>query len=134
MAARSKPMTKKEWEQYVSYLDKLNAYSDRVWREYDEPDLQIASPQEDFRDQIDRKFLYEELHKQMKTLYEREMVVLMGYYGIGTDYPFTFRQLSPFLGVACTRVQQIQAKALRKLRHPMRSKHMMRMLKELSFY
>ena len=132
MAANSKHMTQKQWDQYVSYLDTLNACSDRVWREHDEPELQIASPPEDFRDQIDRKFLYEELHKQMKTLYEREMIVLIGRFGIETNQPLTFRQLSPFLDICSGRVQQIQAKALRKLRHPLRSTVLKRMLKELS--
>ena len=133
MAANSKHMTQQQWEQYVSYLDKLNAYSDRVWREHEEPDLQIASPQEDFRDEIDRKMLYEELHKQMKTLYDREIVVLLGRFGIETNFTFTFRQLGPFLNLTCTRVQQIEAKAVRKLRHPTRSKNIKKMLDELSF-
>lgn len=131
MVANSKHLSQKEWKQYVSYLDKLNAYSDKVWREYDEPDRQYPSQQEDFRDEIDRNIMYEELYKQMKTLTPREMIVLIGYFGIETQYPLTFRQMGTFLELTQTRVQQIQQKALRKLRHPLRSKGMRRMLEEL---
>jgi len=55
------------------------------------------------------------------TLTEREAAVLRSRFGIGEE-PRTLRDIGEDLGVQQERIRQIEAKALRKLRHSSRSK------------
>ena len=54
------------------------------------------------------------------TLGEREANVLRLRFGIGTDHPYTLAEVGDVMGVTRERIRQIETKALRKMRNPMR--------------
>lgn len=56
------------------------------------------------------------------TLSLRERTVLAIRYGLDSGKPKTLRDTGAAFGVTTERIRQIEAKALRKLRHPSRSK------------
>ncbi|MDR3049603.1 MAG: sigma-70 family RNA polymerase sigma factor [Elusimicrobiota bacterium] len=63
-----------------------------------------------------------ELQKVLNTLTPRESEIISLRYGIGIGYPSTLEEVGKKFGVTRERVRQIEAKAIRKLRHPSRSK------------
>ncbi len=66
--------------------------------------------------------LQEQIAKVLHTLKEREAEVLRLRFGIGDGYPHTLEEVGNIFNVTRERVRQIEAKALRKLRHPSRSR------------
>jgi RNA polymerase primary sigma factor len=66
--------------------------------------------------------LQEQIGKVLHTLKEREAEVLRLRFGIGDGYPHTLEEVGNIFNVTRERVRQIEAKALRKLRHPSRSR------------
>lgn len=54
------------------------------------------------------------------TLGEREANVLRLRFGIDTDHPYTLAEVGDVMGVTRERIRQIETKALRKMRNPMR--------------
>ncbi|MDR3307128.1 MAG: sigma-70 family RNA polymerase sigma factor [Endomicrobium sp.] len=63
-----------------------------------------------------------ELEKVLNTLTPREAEIISLRYGIGIGYPNTLEEVGKKFGVTRERVRQIEAKAIRKLKHPSRSK------------
>jgi RNA polymerase primary sigma factor len=66
--------------------------------------------------------LKEQMDDVLLTLTEREEKVLRLRFGIGDGYPRTLEEVGHIFSVTRERVRQIEAKALRKLRHPTRSR------------
>ncbi|MFH1867953.1 MAG: RNA polymerase sigma factor RpoD, partial [Candidatus Omnitrophota bacterium] len=66
--------------------------------------------------------LKEQMETVLGTLTEREKQVLRLRFGIGDGYPRTLEEVGTIFNVTRERVRQIEAKALRKLRHPIRSR------------
>jgi len=66
--------------------------------------------------------LKEQMEQVMETLSEREKRVLVLRFGIKDGFPRTLEEVGKIFNVTRERVRQIEAKALRKLRHPTRSK------------
>ena len=66
--------------------------------------------------------LKEQLEDVLKTLTYREKRVLEMRFGITDGHPHTLEEVGREFGVTRERIRQIEAKALRKLRHPSRSK------------
>jgi RNA polymerase primary sigma factor len=76
--------------------------------------------------------LKEEMDTILNTLTEREKRVLRLRFGIGDGYPRTLEEVGSIFNVTRERVRQIEAKALRKLRHPTRSRRLKNFL-EMAF-
>ena len=66
--------------------------------------------------------LKEQLDDVLDTLTDREKRVLELRFGMGDGRPRTLEEVGKEFGVTRERIRQIEAKALRKLRHPSRSK------------
>ena len=64
----------------------------------------------------------ERLDDVLSTLTEREEKVLRLRFGLGDGYPRTLEEVGSVFNVTRERVRQIEAKALRKMRHPTRAR------------
>jgi len=71
-----------------------------------------------------------EMEKILSTLNSRETRVLEVRFGIGTGRAYTLEETAKELNVSTERIRQIEAKALRKLRHPSRSRRLKGYLEE----
>ena len=61
------------------------------------------------------------IHKVLETLDMREKEVIRLRFGINDGQSRTLEEVGRYFGVTRERVRQIEAKALRKLRHPTRN-------------
>jgi RNA polymerase primary sigma factor len=68
--------------------------------------------------------LKDQISKLLDTLTEREQKVLMLRFGLTDGRTRTLEEVGKEFNVTRERIRQIEAKALRKLRHPSRSKHL----------
>jgi RNA polymerase primary sigma factor len=82
------------------------------------PDETSASPY----DLTSKKLLKENLEEVLAALSEREAKVLRMRFGLGGKRPMTLEEVGKEFGVTRERIRQIEAKALRKLKHPSRRK------------
>ena len=73
-------------------------------------------------DQATFTLLHEQLMETLETLTEREQQVLRLRFGLDDGRPRTLEEVGKVFQVTRERIRQIEAKALRKLRHPSRSK------------
>ncbi len=83
-------------------------------------DKKVASPLES----AIRKNLHQQVRKVLNTLTDREEKVLRWRFGIGEQTDHTLEEVGQEFDVTRERIRQIEAKALRKLRHPSRSKQL----------
>ena len=65
----------------------------------------------------------------LKTLTYREREIIRLRYGLGDGYTYTLEEVGRIFKVTRERVRQIEAKAVRKLQHPIRSQHLAGFLK-----
>ena len=72
-----------------------------------------AAAQEMLKDKID---------SVLKTLTYREREIIKLRYGLGDGYTYTLEEVGQQFSVTRERIRQIEAKALRKLKHPSRSR------------
>jgi RNA polymerase primary sigma factor len=73
-------------------------------------------------DEASRKLLREQLRQVLDSLSEREREVLSMRFGLQDGNVRTLEEVGQAFGVTRERIRQIEVKALRKLRHPTRSK------------
>lgn len=82
----------------------------------------ISDPGPSPYDQTSRQLLKEHMEEVLSTLSDRERKVLILRFGLEDGRPRTLEEVGSQFGVTRERIRQIEAKALRKLRHPSRSK------------
>ena len=75
-------------------------------------------------DEATRELLREELDQLLESLEERERRVLELRYGLVDGRARTLEEVGQEFGITRERVRQIETKALRKLRHPFRSRRL----------
>ena len=90
------------------------------------PDEDITAP----ADAASQVMLKEELEDVLKTLTDREAKVLKMRFGLEDGRMRTLEEVGRDFNVTRERIRQIEAKALRKLRHPSRSKRLKDFLEE----
>ena len=81
-------------------------------------DKEVITPNE----YASNELLKNELQEILKELTPREAKVLQIRYGLDNNRPHTLEEVGKEFNVTRERIRQIEAKALRKLRHPSRSK------------
>ena len=84
------------------------------------PDEDALSP----ADAAAMTFLRSKVNEVLETLTPREAEVLRLRFGLKDGTPQTLEEVGKEFNVTRERIRQIEAKALRKLRHPSRSKHL----------
>jgi len=82
------------------------------------PDEEVGTPV----DVASNSVLREQLEKVLDTLTEREREVLKLRFGLEDGYSRTLEEVGHIFEVTRERIRQIEAKALKKLRHPSRNK------------
>ena len=68
------------------------------------------------------EMLREKIDQVLKTLTYREREIIKLRYGLGDGYTYTLEEVGRIFKVTRERVRQIEAKAVRKLQHPTRSR------------
>jgi RNA polymerase primary sigma factor len=69
-----------------------------------------------------QEMLRQRLEQVLKTLTYREREIIKLRYGIGDGYTYTLEEVGRIFKVTRERVRQVEAKAIRKLQHPVRSR------------
>jgi len=70
------------------------------------------------------ELLREQIDSLLKTLTYREREIIRLRYGLGDGYSYTLEEVGRIFKVTRERVRQIEAKAVRKLQHPVRSQQL----------
>ena len=65
--------------------------------------------------------LQDKIHQMLNTLSPKEERILRMRFGLGDETPHTLEEVGQTFGVSRERIRQIEAQALRKLKHPTRS-------------
>jgi RNA polymerase primary sigma factor len=84
------------------------------------PDENLPGPV----DAASRQLLKEQIQAALGVLSDREREVLQMRFGLADGQDHTLEEVGKFFGVTRERIRQIEAKALRKLRHPTRSRQL----------
>ena len=70
------------------------------------------------------EMLKDKIEQALKTLTYREREIIKLRYGLGDGYTYTLEEVGRIFKVTRERVRQIEAKAVRKLQHPVRSRQL----------
>jgi RNA polymerase primary sigma factor len=127
------PDTQRRWEQASVKIERiLRSAEEPVSLEGpvgDEDSSQLGDFIEDADaleplDAASREMLREQVQHALAALSERERQVLELRFGLVDGKDHTLEEVSRYFNVTRERIRQIEAKALRKLRHPTRSRHL----------
>jgi RNA polymerase primary sigma factor len=110
-------------ELYGMYFDTFDGFEER---EEQQTNVDVYPRELSCEDNIEEKvtdiMMHEHLLEVLGTLSDREQLVLELRYGLKGDAPKTLEEVGMEFNITRERVRQIEAKALRKLRHPSRSR------------
>jgi RNA polymerase primary sigma factor len=73
-------------------------------------------------DTATQEMLAQRIEQVLKTLTYREREIIKLRYGIGDGYTYTLEEVGRIFKVTRERVRQVEAKAIRKLQHPVRAR------------
>jgi RNA polymerase primary sigma factor len=127
------PELQKRWSWAASKVQKtLQSAEEPISLEHpvgDEDSSQLGDFIEDSdalepMDAASREMLREQVQSALAALSERERQVLELRFGLVDGRDHTLEEVSRYFNVTRERIRQIEAKALRKLRHPTRSKYL----------
>ena len=127
------PLVQHHWEYAAAKVDRiLRSAEEPVSLEGpvgDEDSSQLGDFIEDAdalepMDAAAREMLREQVQHALAALSERERQVLELRFGLIDGKDHTLEEVSRYFNVTRERIRQIEAKALRKLRHPTRSRHL----------
>ena len=90
---------------------------DSYFGDFIEDDRQAAPS-----DSAAQDMLRQRIEQVLKTLTYREREIIKLRYGIGDGYTYTLEEVGRIFKVTRERVRQVEAKAIRKLQHPVRSR------------
>ncbi len=95
----------------------------------DEEDSHLGDFLQDFNAKVPVNFamdvlLHDQLMEVIKSLTEREQKVIILRFGLEDGKPRTLEEVGKVFGITRERIRQIEAKSLRKLRNPSRSKRL----------
>lgn len=110
--------------QWLQSIVKEPVSMDQNLNDEDEATVGDLVPDEDSEISIEPIFNQEmrnTISKVLSTLDDREARVITLRYGLGSSKAYTLEEIGKELGVTKERIRQIEDKALRKLRHPMRA-------------
>lgn len=82
--------------------------------------VSVDTPKSD--ENLIRESLTQEIQRSLSTLSEKEREVVNLYYGIGMNHGLTLDEIGDKFDLTRERVRQIKEKAIRRLKHPSRSK------------
>lgn len=120
---KKQEMTTKRWKNYVEYLIVYNQKTDWVLRDHPYPEYhQFPDGKRDFRDEIDDRIMGKIMMEVLMTLTQRERDIIIQRFGIDDGVPKSLDQLAEKHNVCRNRILQLEHKALRKLRHPARTR------------
>lgn len=127
-----KPELQVRWEAAVAKVQRiLHSAEEPISLEGPVGGAEDSSQLGDFIEDVDalepldaasREMLREQVHHALSVLTERERQVLELRFGLVDGQDHTLEEVSRFFNVTRERIRQIEAKALRKLRHPTRSR------------
>ncbi|MFZ5818618.1 MAG: sigma-70 family RNA polymerase sigma factor [Chloroflexota bacterium] len=127
------PAVQRRWEYATQKVDRvLRSAEEPVSLEGpvgDEDSSQLGDfiEDEDAPEPLDaasREMLREQVQRALTALSDRERQVLELRFGLLDGKDHTLEEVSRYFNVTRERIRQIEAKALRKLRHPTRSRHL----------
>ncbi|RME91462.1 MAG: sigma-70 family RNA polymerase sigma factor [Anaerolineae bacterium] len=127
------PAVRRRWEHAAEKVEQvLHSAEEPISLERpigDEDSNQLADFIEDAEtpepmDAAVRQMLREQVQHALAALSERERQVLELRFGLIDGKDHTLEEVSRYFNVTRERIRQIEAKALRKLRHPTRSRHL----------
>ena len=105
---------------YHLYLDEMIVSEEMNDNIYYVEDKDLISPEE----YMHKKLMKEEIKRVLRTLTEREEKVLTLRFGLCDGREYTLEEVGREFNVTRERIRQIEAKAMRKLEHPSRSKYL----------
>ncbi len=113
--------TEDEAKYYLSFFQPLFSIEEQLEKqEISFTDCGIQA--EDMMDAVDKILLHHTVKDVLTQLKSRESKVLELRHGLLDNYERTLEEVGEHFGVTRERIRQIEAKAIRRLRHPTRSK------------
>lgn len=90
----------------------------------------LKSSEESPEAKVDREDMKASIRKLLDILPDREQLIISGRFGLDGDPPRTLEQLAAEFGITRERVRQLEAKALRRIRHPKYSRELIPYLED----